>query len=208
MDIDNFQTGDIILFSGTYFVSDVMEIVIHDKWSHIGIVIKNPDFLFNTQIKNGIYMYESDGVELEDVDTNEKLFGVQLVDLKEKINKYKGTVCYRKLNWNKQSEEIHQVLKVIYNTAFHKAYDWNVIDLLCPLVYKKMGFLSRILFGDVRRTDKFFCSALVAYIYTQLGLMKKDTKWDTIYPKFFATIKELENGASLGDIIVLKSEEK
>lgn len=201
----DYETGDIFLFSGNYLVSEAIEFIIHNKWTHVSMVVKNPDFLMNTPKKDGLYLYESDGVELPDVDTGDKLLGVQLVDLQERINTYKGCVCYRKLNWNKTEDEKHSILKTVYNTTFHKTYDWNIINLIEPMIYKKYWILDKLFYRNSRRTDAFFCSALMAYVYTQFGIMKNDTLWDTIYPQYFAENTNYEDGASLGDIVVVKN---
>ena len=38
-----------------------------------------------------------------------------------------------------------------------------------------------------RKTDKFYCSSLVAYIYTELGLLDKNTRWTDIFPSYFSS---------------------
>jgi len=204
MDISTLSTGDIILFSGNELRSKTIEYVTNSKWSHVGIVIKNTDFLINTDKKDGIFLLESDGVELEDIDSGGKVFGVQIVDLNDVIKTYDGILAYRKLKWKATNEYIHDILKVVYNTVYHKSYDWNIIDLLDPIIYKKFWILDKILFMDHRRTNAFFCSALAAYVYTQLGLLPPKTEWSLIYPQFFSEIKALENDAELGEIVVIK----
>lgn len=208
MDISSFSTGDIILFSGNEMRSKTVEYFTNSIWSHVGIVIKNPDFLINTKKKEGIFLLESDGIELEDIDSGGKMFGVQIVDLQEVIKTYNGMLAYRKLHWNVSNEYIHDILKVVYNTAYHKNYDWNIIDLLDPIIYKKFWILDKILCIDHRRTNAFFCSALAAYVYTQLDLLKATTEWSLIYPSFFAEIKKLENNAFLSEIVIIKDYEK
>lgn len=207
-DINDFSTGDIILFNGLYPASKIIDVVTQGKWSHVGMVVKDPNFLFNVDHKKGIFLYESDGKEFIDVDSGSKLFGVQLVDLKEKIDKYEGTIAYRKLLWNKPIEYFDDVLKVIYNTTYHKSYDWNVFDLLDPIIYKKFWILDKILHINHRKTDAFFCSSFVSYIYTQLGLLPQKTDWSLIYPDFFATINELEDGGKLDTLMIIKDSPK
>lgn len=205
---DDYSTGDIILFDGDYIVSRIIDRVIHSQWSHVGIVIKDPTFLFNSEKKEGVFLYESDGKELEDIDSGSKLFGVQMVDLEKKINSYSGTVAHRKLTWNKSPEYIETVLHTVYNTTYHKEYDWNIIDLIDPLIYKKFWIIDKIFHVDHRQTNRFFCSSFVAYIYTQLGLLPKTTEWSLIYPQFFATVDDLQDGGKLGNIDIIKDDFK
>ena len=204
-DINTFSTGDIILFDGDYASSRIIDDVIHSKWSHVGMVVKDPNFLFNCDKKNGIYLYESDGKDMIDVDSNSKLFGIQLVDLNEKILKYSGNIAYRKLNWNKSHEYIDNIMKIVYNTTYHKSYDWNPIDLLDPLIYQKYWILDEIFRIDPRQDNRFFCSSFVSYIYTQLGLLPKSTNWSLIYPQYFSTVFELSDGGCLGEIQMIKT---
>lgn len=205
---NDYSTGDIILFDGDYIVSRIIDRVIHSQWSHVGIVVKDPTFLFNSEKKEGVFLYESDGKEFEDIDSGSKLFGVQIVDLEKKINSYHGTVAHRKLTWNKSPEYIETVLHTVYNTTYHKEYDWNIIDLIDPLIYKKFWIIDKIFRVDHRQTNRFFCSSFVSYIYTQLGLLPKTTNWSLIYPQFFATVNDLEDGGELGTIDIIKDDFK
>lgn len=204
MDLSSFSTGDIVLFNGDYVVSHIIDDVTQGDWSHVGMVVRNPTFLFNSDYKEGVFLYESDTKELIDADTGSKLFGIQLVDLQKKIEGYNGTVAYRKLHWDKTADYIDPIMKTVYNTTYHKEYDWNIIDLVDPLIYKKYWVIDKIFHVDHRQSNKFFCSSFVAYIYTQLGLLPKTTEWSMIYPQFFADIVDLEDNGKLGEIEIIK----
>ena len=43
MKIDELETGDIILFSGNYFLSYIVEYFTNSIYSHVGVVLKNPN---------------------------------------------------------------------------------------------------------------------------------------------------------------------
>ena len=43
MKIDELETGDIILFSGNYFLSYIVEYFTKSIYSHVGVVLKNPN---------------------------------------------------------------------------------------------------------------------------------------------------------------------
>lgn len=193
------KTGDIILFSGKCALSSLIEYMTDGQWSHVGIVIKNPTYLINKPYQEGLFLYESGEAEMTDIDTGHKLFGVQMVDLRKYVESYSGTVAYRQLLWDKNPHELDNMMRIIYNTTYHKPYDWNPIDLLSTILYHKYWVSLK----DNRRVDKFFCSSFVGYIYTQLGLLKPDTEWSQLYPKFFGDIIDLENGGKLGDVKVL-----
>jgi hypothetical protein len=201
----NFNTGDLILFSGRSTMSSIVEYVTQGTWSHVGMVVKDPDYLINTKSKKGCFLYESGEGETVDIDTGSTLFGIQLIDLSQYIAKYDGIVGYRKLTWNKTESDVDAAMRIIYNTTYHKKYDWNPYDLVDPAIHNRYWMIDKILGINTRRTDKFFCSALIAYVYTQLGLLKPNTEWSLIYPKFFGAIRTLEDGGCLGDIEILKT---
>jgi len=67
------------------------------------------------------------------------------------------------------------------------------------------SFLSSIF--NYRRTDVFFCSALVGFIYQHLGLLPEDTEWSRCEPKTFSsenTKLKLEMDAELDDEVYIK----
>jgi len=205
----DFQTGDLILLSGNYFVSSIISYITHSNWTHIGIVIKDPNFLINTPPVKGIFMLEADiqnpNDPYVDLESGHYVRGVCLVNLEQRINSYKGGIAYRKLIWNKTKDEINEIFRIIYNTTYYKNYDLNPFDLLEPIIHHKYLILEKILCLDPRRTNKFFCSTLFAYAYTQLQLLKANTNWSDFYPKYFAEISELENNARLSDLLILKN---
>lgn len=202
--LDKCRTGDIVLFNGNYYASNVVDYVTGSKWSHVGMILRDPPFLFNNKNPSGLFLYESDGTELTDIDSGNRVFGVQLVDLKKKIQTYNGTIGIRRLHCNKSEEEMNNILKIAYNTTYHKSYDWNIIDMIDPIIYKKYWIVDKIFHMDHRRTDSFFCSAFVAYLYTQLGFLKNTTDWSLIYPQFFADVSQLEDGCKLGKNHIIK----
>jgi len=193
--IDTCQTGDIILFDGKGFVSDFIKTATKSKWTHIGIVVKNPPFIKDHEI--GTYIYESDGNYEPDIESGKKIIGVQLNNLYDKIKNYDGEVYYRKLKTDKSTQELFQILEVIHNTLLHKFYDWLPQDWIAAyLALHNYVKLSKLL-EDPRHLDKLFCSALVAYVYTEWGFLDKDTEWDFIAPNFFSEINDLQDGSKL-----------
>lgn len=207
--LETFSTGDIILFNGNGFISDIIEYVTHSDWSHVGMVVKDPDYLIQTPPTKGLFLFESDIPTSTDpcidIDTGKRLRGVSLVHLEERLEQYDGGVAYRKLNWDKTDTEINNMFKIVYNTTYHKKYDINPLDLIDPIVHHKYWIIDKLCGSDPRQVNKFFCSSLLAYTYTQFGLLKSNTEWSEIYPKYFAENINLEDGASLGNITILKN---
>ena len=55
---DILDTGDIILFSGNYFISKAVEFVTDCEYSHVAVIIKNPKFI-DKELEDGLYIIES-----------------------------------------------------------------------------------------------------------------------------------------------------
>ena len=181
--IETCQTGDIIIFDGKGFISDFIKVATNSKWTHIGVIIKNPPFIKGHE--KGTYIYESDGKYEPDVEEGKKIIGVQLNDLYNKIKNYEGEVYYRKLKTNKSIKELFEIFEVVHNSVSHKFYDWLPQDWIAAyLALHNYVKLSNLL-TDPRHLDKLFCSALVAYLYTEWGFMDKNTNWDFIAPNYF-----------------------
>ena len=203
--IDTLNTGDIILFSGDTIISDIVKFATNSKWSHVGIVVKDPDFLINKPgTINGIYLLESDSPSQKDLDSGKYKIGVQISDLKEKIASYDGEVWIRRLNTKLEKEKIHSVIKIVYNTLYNKPYDWYPVNLL-DAVLENETKLGDLLDSDPRHIDRVFCSALVGYSYVCLELLENKTEWSFLFPKYFAEINNLLSDSKLEEMIVVKN---
>lgn len=89
------KTGDLVLFSSS---TPELRFASLNQWSHIGMVVENPND------SQSPYFVESDIPLTErgrfDLFTNElDKNGVKLIYLKDKIEGYKGTMAFRKLNF-------------------------------------------------------------------------------------------------------------
>ncbi len=180
----DFQTGDILLFNGNTsggnclinMLSCCIKFCTSSKFSHCGIVIKDPDF-FN-EPKKGLYILESTGLEeIPDIENNEHKFGVQLRELIPVIRNYKGTVFYRKLTCIRD-KLFYRRLRSAHSVVHNRPYDAG-IDYIKALFDEEVG--------DLQKKDTFFCSALVSYIYVSLGLLPFSTPWSIITPHDLST---------------------
>ena len=194
--IDKFNTGDIILFgSRNYIVSKIIEWYYGSKWSHIGIILKDPIEIDPTL--KGYYLLQSTFGLLPDSVSGVKEYSVQILPLEETIQKYNGYISVRKLEG--QSTEFKSTiggkLAEIFITIRNKQYDLSLIDFLHlgmnidkPEEQTKYP-LFNYLFGYGKygnKTDKFICSGLVAYVYTELGLLNYFFEWNECMPKYFS----------------------
>jgi hypothetical protein len=189
---DTLLTGDLIIFSGTNSImSNIVQIATGSIWSHIGIVIKDPNFLIKSDgEKKGLYLLNSDGNYEIDIESETTKIGVQLVDLKKKIENYDGLIVTRHLltNNERHNEEENNkrnlLFREAYQTVFDKSYDYIPLNLFVTFLHNA-GYEFADNWINNRHTDYLFCSALTAYIYTVSGIMPKDTKWSIYTPDFF-----------------------
>tara|TARA_B100000676_G_C17695137_1_gene638394 strand:+ start:64 stop:717 length:654 start_codon:yes stop_codon:yes gene_type:complete len=187
---DLLETGDIILFSGRdSIISSIVEGFTNSKWSHVGMVLRSPTYI-NEKL-TGLYLWESGAENYPDSEDNKKKYGVQITDLVKMIGQYEGIVVWRKLQW--KPEDLEVKMRIIHDTIHDRPYDLDIFDF----IFTKLGidmspdkYNSMILnwFGyNPRKLDKLYCSSLVAYIYTELGLLPKKTNWTNIFPKYFSS---------------------
>ena len=170
MNINELQTGDILLCSGNDCISKIIEYFTGSKISHVAMFLKNPTFINNSL--NGNFVLQSTINVNKDSDDKIKKSGVQIISLNELMNEY-HTIYVRRLII-KRDNTFYNNLKDIYYSVKNKPYDTNLLDWL-------KADLS-IHSGNEQKTNSFWCSALLTYIYIKLGLLYKYTNWTIIKP--------------------------
>ena len=86
-----------------------------------------------------------------------------------------GKLYYRKLDCTR-SLAFFQTISDIHEKVHNKPYDTNAIDWFKAAL--------KLYFGDERKTNTYWCSALIAY--HRLGFTSTDTKWTVVSPKDFS----------------------
>lgn len=134
--------------------------------------------------------YEAKATDVED---DKRKFGVQLTHLdKDYIENYNGNLYWRPLLdsesltsfFDKEENQkiMNEAIKEAHDVIHNKPYDIHPLDFL------KADF--DIETGDNQYTDRFFCSALVGYLYYKMGFLPepKDIHqgWDLITPKMWS----------------------
>jgi hypothetical protein len=173
------QTGDLILYSSNNWISYFIEYFTGSQFSHIAMIIKDPTYI-DSNLK-GIYVLESGYETVPDPEDHKLKYGVQLTPIKEVINQYNdgkmGKLYYRQLTCLR-SNNFKNKIKKIHLDIHNKPYDLNILDWLKADLKLKLG--------NERKTKEFWCSALIAYVYHQLGFLNKDIKWTIVTPKEFS----------------------
>jgi hypothetical protein len=126
----------------------------------------------------GIFVLESNRESFPDVEDNEIKCGVELVRLEDILKTYSGSIYWRKLNCER-NDKFFYTLAQCHSAVHNRPYD------IIPTDWLKAAFRWNI--GNTQRKKTFWCSALVAYIYTQLELLKADTPWTLVSPKMLGT---------------------
>lgn len=177
--LNNCQSGDLILYNSNRWYSRLIEWGTGSKFSHIAMILRDPIFI-NPSLK-GLYILESGFENIPDSLSNKQTFGVQLIPLEHVLGEYKdayfGNLYYRQLKCQKNELFENKIKECVINTD-GKKYDLNILDWFKSLLDLKIG--------DVHKTNTFWCSALIAYVYAQLGFLNKDIDWTLIEPKKFS----------------------
>ena len=166
-----FDTGDIILYErkNSYkswsdylfnFIDGGIKYFTGSKYTHAAMIVKNPPWNFDLQ---GLYILESNRENIPDVEDNKLKCGVELIPLKKVFENKENNYYIRKLHCKKNysfNRKLIQAHKEVYN----KPYDLDLIDWI------KAGLNLDI--GNTHKTNTFWCSALVSYLYYKLGLLR------------------------------------
>lgn len=176
MDLDNLDTGDILLFSyrgnSTFFsiFGNLIKYFTGSEITHVAMILKDPIFI-NPSLK-GLYIWESGYEGTPDPEDGKIKLGVQITSLHDVIHNYDGNLYIRKLDKGRELIK-DDILKDIHQTIYNKPYDLVPIDWLGAI--KKIDF-------QPQKTDRFWCSALVSYILVKLGYLDKKTDWSVVSP--------------------------
>jgi len=183
--IKELDTGDIILYQTSFWYSRLIEYFTCSPYSHISIILKNPTWL-DPSLTDEYYLFESGGEVFRDAIHDKKVFGVQIISFNKVLDEYKnknyGHLYYRKLKTEISKDEIQNKIKEIYTKIQGKPYDIDPYDWL--EAYKDLKKpLDKIV--GYEKTNTFWCSALVAYVYSLLGFLDKNIPWTIISPSDF-----------------------
>ena len=181
----NIQTGDLLLFDyyGSGFsglFSWLIKYFTNSNYTHVGMIVVDPQFT-NPPLK-GIYLWESGYNNHKDPEDNKCKLGVQLtpIDIVIEEYKYNSHIYYRKLISPKNTFT-YERLKKIHSAVHNKSYDLNPFDWLNALFFYD---------NKPQKENRFWCSALVGYIYTKLNILNPLTDWSILRPSDFSSDKQ------------------
>lgn len=177
--VENLRTGDLILFSGTCFVSRLVRLFTRSKWSHIGMVIIDPAYPIPL-------IYEaSHGTSLIGIDVKRQTSGVQLLLLRDRIRTFRGDMVVRRLQGTSISLENRADLLSLRKELVGRPFEqskWQLVAAEFDSYFLPRGHdLSSV-----------FCSELVAECYKTMGLLGQDLPSNKYSPADFSADRELE----------------
>jgi hypothetical protein len=198
--MEDLKTGDIIFCNYTKrggcmsIFTRLIKYFTNSNYSHIAVVLKDPSFI-QPPLK-GTYVWESSWEGKPDPQDGKVKLGVQITPLEELMDEYreKGHMYVRRVQCpptlfsNKNMKKIHDVV-------YDKPYDIVPSDWLEALLKND---------PSPQKISRFWCSALVGYIYTKCGLLDKKTDWTILSPADFSIEHEnvrFINKTSLADKI-------
>lgn len=161
------KTGDIILFKN---YNDNLIYTIFAPFTHVGIVIKSDKLYILESHKLGRVL-------------NYYTSGVNLYDLKERIDTYNGNVYLLRLK--KEISNQNQILEKInkYKTDFEY-----------PTNYKKY-YISECFFNInkySRNDNKLLCSEFIYYVLLDNNIVSNDKKYLCMKPSDYIYLDEYE----------------
>lgn len=190
----NLQTGDLLFFYGdSNSVIDkmIMEFT-NSPYSHVVMIIKNPTFIS----EKGTFCLQSISGKETAIEQNERRSGVILTPFSElQSSKYD----IRHLTTDRD-EAFYKKLEQAHALVHNLPYDFSILDWVRTGLYS----IGLTMFATPRHTNNFWCSALVAYVYKEMGLLPKDTDWSNQTPGSLATTKDIVAPNQLGPLTVKK----
>ncbi len=189
------KTGDLVLFSGKGAFSDIIKYGTLSKWSHVGMVLKIPEYDFIT-------VWESTTLSnVIDLDTAMPRKGVQLVPLSDRIQKYSGDISIRHLEGGDLPSNAIRRLMDLRVELKGKRYERSKVELFKAAYDGPFGHNSEDL-------SSIFCSELVAEAYQCLGLVSENKSSNEYTPADFSEkrMKELKADFYLSKEILVKDE--
>ena len=208
LDENIFSTGDIILCHsnpppGKKYdpgLDGIIEWATNSPWEHVVMVIKDP-WWTNPPLK-GIFVFQSGWGPNSYKDVlNDKVSGVTLNHINDFLAN-RQNIYIRKLYNLTFNKILAKKFVKAFQTAHGKPYDanpchWLAAGLNSIFTCKCCNCLNP------KHKSNYWCSALVAFMYRELGIIPKAIDWSNTTPAELNQIKLIEP-YELGSLIKIK----
>ena len=181
-DLSTLDTGDIILFRGSSWLSYLLEWIGRSRYSHVGIIIKDPAFI-DSSLPNGIYLLESGWNPIPDSEDHVLKSGVQLHLLSDLLKECAPFSVYVRRITCERNHSFYEKIDTIHHTIHNRPYDMNLWDWIRAAYHLDID--GSIAPSSSATTKRFWGSALVAYVFDQLDLIEP-VNWSVVTPRDFS----------------------
>lgn len=173
------KTGDILLcdnhpsnpINPIGFFDSIIRMFTRSTYVHVAMVLVNPVYI-DPKLQ-GVYVWESGWEGTPDAEDGQVKFGVQITPI-ENLLSSEGKIWIRTLEGISLDES---KLKQVHDIVKNKPYDIVPLDWLEAVIQKDI---------NKQKIDRFWCSALMGYIYSQTGVLTPNTDWSILRPCDFS----------------------
>jgi hypothetical protein len=192
--LNQLQTGDVLLFHTVgVLVSMLFQQLQPSRFNHCGVVLRNPTWL-DPQLTAGLYFLDSnDNMNVPDgvAQRTDARFGVHLRPLIPMIESMTvgSEIHLRKCS---VSVPVEQLETIITPGLLDATYDFDPLHWLGAKAwivqadYQLPVGWQWLAHAPNRSTRAFTCSALIAYVFTQLGCLPDNLPWSLVSPKLLS----------------------
>ena len=181
-DLSTLDTGDIILFRGSSWLSYLLEWIGRSRYSHVGMIIKDPAFI-DSSLPNGIYLLESGWNPIPDSEDHVLKSGVQLHLFSDLLKECPTSSVYVRRITCERNHSFYEKIDTIHQTIHNRPYDMNLFDWIRAAYHLDID--GSIAPSSSATTKRFWCSALVAYVFDKLDLIEP-VNWSVVTPRDFS----------------------
>ena len=189
------KTGDLVLYSARGAFSDVIKYGTLSKFSHVGMVMRIPEYDFLT-------IWESTmPSNIDNLESSPPRMGVQLVPLSDRVHKYSGDIAVRQLKGASLPTGTLLKLMELRKQLRSKSYKHEKVQLLKSANDGPFGHNHKDL-------SAIFCSELVAEAYQCLGLLTDEKSSNEYTPADFSEkkMRKLNGHFFLSDEMLVKND--
>ena len=168
--IDTLKTGDLLLCDnleqkGLGLFGWLIKYGSQSDFSHIAMVVVNPDFTYLDKPLKGVYVWQSGTAQIPDAEDGKRKIGVQLTPIIDFITTYKGKIYLRKLHVHFAEDSIENNTTMI---------DINITDLNGGGSKTNENRLLPTIVTTTANTSRFIntFSYTMGYIYSGFSILK------------------------------------
>lgn len=184
----NMNTGDLLIFHGTSWYSYLIEWFGGSRISHVGVYLHHPERIDGLltgplALKSPTDQYVMHSAYGRSAETGEYIFGVHIEPFEDVVAVYgKSNVWVRKIH-AKRDEDFYTRLVDAHTCLHAKPYDLTLVDWLqAEIRLKYSDHFRPIMDRWVHRTDRFWCSAMVTYLFVRLNWVFPNVDWTFVTP--------------------------